>query len=301
MEQNADCPVLLHQMVVHDRSMEQNGAASGSGTRLDDRRGVGVEVVIQPDADAVAVFVADCIERLVVQRPQAVLGLATGSSPLGVYGELVRRHRAGIITFREVRAFLLDEYIGLASDHPQSYRAFIEHHFSTLVDIVPQNLHVPDGAADDVPSACLAYEEAMRSAGGVDLQLLGIGSDGHLGFNEPTSSLASRTRVKTLTEQTRRDNARFFGRLDDVPHHVVTQGIGTILDARHAVLIATGAGKAAPVAQAVEGPLAAVCPASALQLHPHATVVIDEAAATRLSLTDYYRDTFAHKPSWQSA
>lgn len=260
-----------------------------------------MEVVILDDADAVAVFVADCIERLLVDRPQAVLGLATGSSPLGVYAELVHRHRAGALTFRDVRAFLLDEYIGLPVGHPESYRAFIERHFSSLVDIAPQHVHVPDGAADDVPAACRAYEAAMLAAGGIDLQLLGVGTDGHLGFNEPISSLASRTRVKTLTEQTRRDNARFFGQLDDVPHHVVTQGIGTILDARHVVLIATGAGKAEPVARAVEGPLSAICPASALQLHPHATVVIDEQAAAHLTLADYYRDTFANKPPWQSA
>jgi glucosamine-6-phosphate deaminase len=262
---------------------------------------VELEIVILPDADAVAVFVADCVERLVVARPHAVLGLATGSSPLGVYAELIRRHGAGEISFRAVHAFLLDEYIGLSAGHPQSYRAFIERHFSTLVDIDPRNVHVPDGAADDVPSACRAYEAAMREVGGVDLQLLGIGTDGHLGFNEPTSSLTSRTRVKTLTRQTRLDNARFFGHLDEVPHHVVTQGIGTILDARHVILIATGPGKAEPVARAVEGPLSAVCPASALQLHPHATVVIDDDAAARLTLTAYYRDTFAHKPPWQSA
>jgi glucosamine-6-phosphate deaminase len=230
-----------------------------------------------------------------------VLGLATGSSPLGVYAELVQRHRAGAISFRDVRAFLLDEYIGLPVGHPESYRAFIDRHFSALVDIASDHVHVPDGAAADVPAACRAYEEAMRAAGGVDLQLLGVGTDGHLGFNEPISSLASRTRVKTLTEQTRRDNARFFGHLDDVPHHVVTQGIGTILDARHVVLIATGADKSEPIARAVEGPLSAMCPASALQLHPHATVVIDEAAADGLTLTDYYRDTFANKPPWQSA
>ena len=300
MEQYESASVLLHGLVVHDRCMEQNGGAWAPATSFDGGQAVGMEVVILADADAVAVFVADCVERLVVANPQSVLGLATGSSPLGVYGELVRRHRAGAMTFRQVHAFLLDEYIGLPAGHDQSYRAFIELHFSTLVDIVPANVHVPDGGAADVPSACRAYEDAMRAAGGVDLQLLGIGTDGHLGFNEPTSSLASRTRVKTLTQQTRQDNARFFGHLDDVPHHVVTQGIGTILDARHVVLIATGAGKAGPIARAVEGPLAAVCPASALQLHPHATVVVDEASAAELTLTEYYRDTFANKPLWQS-
>ncbi|HEY0518740.1 MAG TPA: glucosamine-6-phosphate deaminase [Ilumatobacteraceae bacterium] len=256
--------------------------------------------MILRDDDAVAHLVADAIERLVIAKPGAVLGLATGSSPLGVYGELVRRHRAGSLSFSSATAFLLDEYIGLAPGHPESYEAFIVRHFTGLIDIDPGNVHVPDGAAEDVAAACADYEERMRSAGGVDLQILGIGGDGHLGFNEPTSSLASRTRVKTLTAQTRSDNTRFFENADEVPHHVVTQGIGTILDARHLVLIATGSGKAEPIARAVEGPLASMCPASALQLHPHATVVIDEAAAGQLSLGDYYRATFDAKPSWQT-
>ena len=259
-----------------------------------------MEVVIQHDPEAVATLVADVIARLVFSKPNAVLGLATGSSPLGVYSELVRRHRAGELTFGRTTAFLLDEYIGLSPDHPQSYRAFIERHFSALVDIDPQRVHVPDGAAQDIEAACADYEMQIGKAGGIDLQLLGIGADGHLGFNEPTSSLASRTRVKTLTEQTRTDNNRFFRDLDEVPLHVVTQGIGTILEARHLVLIATGAPKAEAVARAVEGPVAAMCPASAIQLHPHATVVLDEAAATKLTLADYYRATFAAKPSWQS-
>ncbi len=259
-----------------------------------------MEIVIQPDAKAVAMVVADAIERLVSAKPDAVLGLATGSSPLGVYSELVRRHRAGTLSFDRATAFLLDEYIGLPAGHPESYRTFIERHFSGMVDIDPQNVHVPDGAASDVEAACAEYESKIRNAGGVDLQLLGIGADGHLGFNEPSSSLASRTRVKTLTEQTRNDNNRFFGDVDDVPRHVVTQGIGTILEARHLVLIAVGAGKADPIARAVEGPVASMCPASVIQLHPHATVVVDESAATRLTLADYYRATYASKPPWQS-
>lgn len=258
-----------------------------------------MEVVIREDVGAVATFVADIIDRLVSSRPTAVLGLATGSSPLGTYGELVRRHRAATLTFRQTTAFLLDEYIGLQPGHPASYRTFIEQNFSGLVDIDPTSVHVPDGAANDIDAACADYEAQIRAAGGVDLQLLGIGTDGHVGFNEPTSSLASRTRVKTLTEETRADNARFFGSIDDVPHHVVTQGIGTILDARHLVLIALGTAKAEPIARAVEGPVASMCPASAIQLHPHATVVIDEAAAAQLTLVDYYRATFAAKPTWQ--
>jgi glucosamine-6-phosphate deaminase len=194
---------------------------------------------------------------------------------------------------------LLDEYVGLPPDHPQSYRAFIRTHLTDLVDLDPTRLHGPDVWAGDVPAACAAYEHLLASLGGVDLQLLGIGSDGHIGFNEPSSSLTSRTRIKTLTEQTRRDNARFFGSFDDVPRHVVTQGLGTIGAARHAVLVATGAAKAAPIAAAVEGPVTAMCPASVLQLHPHATVVVDAAAAADLRLADYYRDVYAGKPGWQ--
>jgi glucosamine-6-phosphate deaminase len=259
-----------------------------------------VEVVIQRDGEAVATLVADAIERLVASKPNAVLGLATGSSPLGVYAELVRRNRAGTLRLGQTTAFLLDEYIGLPPDHPESYEAFITRHFTGLVDIDPANVHVPDGRASDLEAACADYEAKIRAAGGVDIQLLGIGSDGHLGFNEPSSSLGSRTRVKTLTEQTRADNNRFFAHADEVPHHVVTQGIGTILAARHLVLIAIGAGKAEPIARAVEGPVASMCPASAIQLHPHATVVVDEAAAARLTLSDYYRATFAAKPPWQA-
>lgn len=260
-----------------------------------------MEVVIKPDAAAVAAYVADAIVKVIAAQPSAVLGLATGSSPLGVYAELVRRHRAGLISFRRVQAFLLDEYIGLPADHPESYRAFIDTHFAGQVDLDAANVHVPGAGAVGaaIADACMAYEADIRAAGGVDLQLLGIGADGHLGFNEPTSSLASRTRVKTLTEQTREDNARFFAGIDEVPRHVVTQGIGTILEARHLVLIATGDGKAEPIARAVEGPLTSMCPASAIQLHQTATVVIDEAAAAQLTLADYYRTTFANKPAWQ--
>lgn len=259
-----------------------------------------MEVVILPDADAVATLVADAIQRLLSERADAVLGLATGSSPLGVYAELVDRHRRGVVSFAGARAFLLDEYIGLPPGHPESYRSFIDRHLTGLVDLAPSNVYLPDGAAADLAAAGAAYEAEIRAAGGVDLQLLGIGSDGHVGFNEPTSSLASRTRVKTLTQRTRDDNARFFADVAEVPRHVITQGIGTILDARHLVLVATGASKSEAIARAVEGPLTSMCPASALQLHPHATVVVDEPAARDLTLADYYRATFADKPAWQS-
>jgi glucosamine-6-phosphate deaminase len=258
-----------------------------------------VEVVITPTADGAARVVADVVLRLVTERPAAVLGLATGTSPLGAYRLLIEEHRAGKVYFAACRAVLLDEYVGLRPDHPEAYRAVIRREFTDHVDLTPDRLHGPDVWADDLPAACARYDRLLAELGGVDLQLLGIGTDGHVGFNEPGSSLRSRTRVKTLTTATRVDNARFFASPDEVPHHVVTQGLGTITDARHALLVATGAQKAEPVSRAVEGPLAAVCPASVLQLHPHATVVVDEAAASGLQLTEYYREAYAGKPSWQ--
>jgi glucosamine-6-phosphate deaminase len=190
--------------------------------------------------------------------------------------------------------------VGLPADHPESYRNVIYKDFVSRVDFAPGTIQAPDGLAEDIPTACADYESAIVQAGGVDLQILGIGTDGHIGFNEPCSSLASRTRIKTLTEQTRVDNARFFdGDIEQVPHHVITQGIGTILEARHLVLLATGEGKADAVAATVEGPVAAVCPASALQLHPHVTVVLDPAAASRLELREYYGQVWDDKPDWQ--
>ena len=198
-----------------------------------------------------------------------------------------------------MRAFTLDEYVGLPPGHPESYREVIRREFTERVNIDPANVRGPDGSAAGIPAACRAFEDAIREAGGVDLQLLGVGTDGHIGFNEPGSSLASRTRIKTLVEQTRRDNARFFGSLSQVPHHVVTQGLGTILEARHVILIATGAQKAQAVRDLVEGPVAAICAASVLQLHPHATILLDEAAASSLRLADYYRHSYENKPSWQ--
>ena len=258
-----------------------------------------MEVVILSGTKAIAALVADAIEALLRRKPDAVLGLATGSSPLPVYGELALRHERDGLDFSQVRAFTLDEYVGLPAGHPQSYRAVIRRDFTERVNINPANVHCPDGLAVDIPAACRAFEDTIRGAGGVDLQLLGVGTDGHLGFNEPGSSLASRTRVKTLIEQTRRDNARFFGSLAEVPHHVVTQGLGTILESRHVILIATGAQKAQAVRDLVEGPVAAICAASVLQLHPHATILVDEAAASSLRLADYYRHSYENKPAWQ--
>ncbi|WP_298461998.1 glucosamine-6-phosphate deaminase [uncultured Cellulomonas sp.] len=258
-----------------------------------------MEVVIAP-APELARLAADAVEALLRRRPDAVLGLATGSSPLGVYDELARRHADGGLSFARARGFMLDEYVGLPREHPQRYRNVIDAEFASRVDLMPDAVQGPDGLAADVPAACAAYERAIVDAGGVDLQLLGIGTDGHIGFNEPGSSLASRTRIKTLTEQTRIDNARFFdGEVERVPQHCLTQGLGTIMAARHLVLLATGRGKAEAVHQLVEGPVSAMWPATVLQHHPHVTVLIDNAAASRLQLADYYRGAYASKPAWQ--
>jgi glucosamine-6-phosphate deaminase len=224
-----------------------------------------------------------------------VLGLATGSSPLFAYRELIRRHREEGLSFAGVRTYNLDEYVGLPADHPESYRSVIRRELTSHLDIADVDVHGPDGAHPDPLASAREYEQRLRDGGPVAVQLLGIGANGHIGFNEPGSSLSSLTRVKTLTEQTRRDNARFFDRPEDVPRHVITQGLGTIARAEHLVLTATGPGKAAAVGAGVEGPLTASCPASVLQLHPHATVVVDEAAAAGLERADYYRYTLAHK------
>ncbi|NEW49103.1 glucosamine-6-phosphate deaminase [Nocardia cyriacigeorgica] len=258
-----------------------------------------MEIVIRPSEQDVANTVADIVEGY-VRRGPATLGLATGSSPLGSYRELVRRHREQDLDFSDCRAFLLDEYVGLPKSHPQSYFSVIRSEFVDRVNLDPVRVFSPDGEAADIAAEAQRYDSAIAAAGGVDVQLLGIGTDGHIGFNEPGSALTSRTRVKTLTEQTRTDNARFFDGPDSVPHHVLTQGLGTIGEARHLVMIALGAGKADAIAAAVEGPLAAVCPASIMQLHRHVTVVIDEAAASGLRLADYYRYALEHKPTWQT-
>lgn len=255
------------------------------------------EVVIVENAEAAGSLVATEIAELIARRPDAVLGLATGSTPLSVYLAL-RRQLAGR-DLSQVRGFALDEYVGLDPAHPESYRSVITREVIEPLGLDPQRIQVPNGATQTIEHAGADYEAAIAEAGGVDLQILGIGTDGHIGFNEPGSSFASQTRVKTLTEQTREDNARFFDSIDDVPRHCITQGLGTILRARHLVLLAFGEGKAQAVADAVEGPLAAILPGSAIQLHPHATVVVDEAAASKLKLADYYRYTFANKPAWQ--
>ncbi|WP_250448027.1 glucosamine-6-phosphate deaminase [Actinotalea sp. C106] len=263
-----------------------------------------MEVVICDSHASQARLAADAVERLVRDRAtqdrDVVLGLATGSSPLAVYDELARRHTEEGLSLAHARAFLLDEYVGLPADHPERYRAVIDRELVRRVDLDPAAVHGPDGAAEDLTAACADYEAAIAAAGGVDLQLLGIGTDGHVAFNEPGSSLGSRTRLKTLTSQTRQDNARFFGgRPEAVPPHVLTQGLGTILEARHLVLLAQGTAKGEAVRELVEGAVSARWPATVLQHHPHLTVLLDEDAAGRLELADHYREAWATKPAWQ--
>lgn len=259
-----------------------------------------MEVIIVDSPEDGARTAADGITALYGDRPDAVLGLATGSSPVGVYDELGSRVEAGRVSLARARAFMLDEYVGLAEDHPERYRNVIERDFVAKVDIDTEAVCGPDGGAEDLVAACTAYEQAIAEAGGVDLQILGIGTDGHIAFNEPGSSLASRTRIKTLTRQTRIDNARFFDDdVDAVPTHCLTQGLGTILEARHLILVATGRSKAEAVHHLVEGAVSAMWPATVLQHHPHVTVLLDDAAARRLQLVDYYRETYRSKPDWQ--
>lgn len=259
-----------------------------------------MEVVITSGPEESARLAADAIEQLLTRKPDAVLGLATGSTPLPTYDELVRRRQAGRISFARARGFTLDEYIGLPAEHPQRYRNVIEQELVGRVDFGPDAVTGPDGLAEDLQAAAAAYERAIAEAGGVDLQILGIGTNGHIAFNEPGSSLASRTRVQPLAPQTRSDNARFFdGDVEAVPRLCFTQGLGTIMEARHLVLIATGEGKAPAVRQLVEGAVSAMWPATIMQHHPHATVLLDEAAASRLERADYYREAYAAKPEWQ--
>jgi len=258
-----------------------------------------MEVVVVRDAAEVGRVSAALVAQLVSRDPEAVLGLATGSSPTGTYAALAARVAAGQLDLGRASGFALDEYVGIPLEHPESYASVLRRDVVEPLGMDPSRVHVPDGRADDLEAAAAAYEAAIVAAGGVDLQILGIGTNGHIGFNEPTSSFASRTRIKTLAPRTRADNARFFDDPRQVPTHCMTQGLGTILDARAVVLVAQGEGKAAAVAGAVEGPLSAMCPGSALQLHHRATVVVDEAAASRLTLVDYYRYTYENKPEWQ--
>lgn len=252
------------------------------------------EVVIVDSPAEGGEVAAALLARVVAAKPDAVLGVATGSTPLPVWQALAAKN----LDLSRVRGFALDEYVGLPAGHPQSYRSVITREVVEPLGLTPELVRVP---ADSGPieTAGRDYERALEESGGIDLQVLGIGSTGHIGFNEPGSSFASLTRVKTLTEQTRLDNARFFDSIGEVPTHCVTQGLGTIMRARHLVLLAFGQKKADAVAGAVEGPLTSSLPGSVVQLHPLVTVIVDEAAASGLRFADYYRYAWDHRLEWE--
>lgn len=229
-------------------------------------------------------------------KPNAVLGLATGSTPLGVYRELARMHKEEGLDFSQVTTFNLDEYVGLGQDHEQSYHYFMHENLFKHINIPPQNIHIPSGTTSNYQAFCDWYERRIEECGGIDLQLLGIGSDGHIAFNEPSSSLGSRTRIKTLAKPTIDDNARFFEKPEDVPVYAITMGVGTIMEARKIILMANGRKKAKAIADAIEGPVTSMCTASALQHHQDVVYFLDHDAASELQMIDYYRWIQAKSP-----
>jgi glucosamine-6-phosphate deaminase len=241
-----------------------------------------MEVVVQPSADAAVELVAEIIAREVQAKSRPVLGLAAGRTMEAVYARLVERYRAERLDFSHCRTFNLDEYVGLTGADKHSYRHYMNRLFFNQVNINLRNTHLPDGGARDLTAECERYERLIHEAGGIDLQLLGIGQSGHIGFNEPPSDASSRTRVVTLAPETIRQNAPLFG-TDTMPSRAITMGVGTILAATKCLLLAIGESKADIIRRTIEGPISADVPASALQLHPHCTVVLDEAAASGLS------------------
>jgi glucosamine-6-phosphate deaminase len=255
-----------------------------------------VLVIVRDEAEEFARDAAALIVDRIRGGRIRTLGVATGSSPLPVYRALADYP---LETFSELSLYALDEYVGLARSDPRSYHSVVMHEVATPLGIPATRVHVPDGTIEGLSTAGHRYEAEIASAGGIDLQILGIGTTGHIGFNEPGSALKSRTRIKTLSARTREDNARFFSSLESVPRHCVTQGIGTILDARSLVLVATGKAKSDAITAALEGPLTTMCPGSALQAHPDVTVFLDAAASVRLELLDYHRDAHLHRPDWQ--
>jgi glucosamine-6-phosphate deaminase len=247
-----------------------------------------LKILIFNTAEAAIERGVDHLLEAVRRKPNVVLGLATGSTMEPLYDRLCTRSVLEKVSFAQVTTFNLDEYIGLSPDHRCAYRRFMQEALFNHIDINPSRTHLPRGDAPDPVAEALHYEDRIAAAGGIDLQLLGIGRNGHIGFNEPTSSLASRTRIKTLTDDTRQANRVFFESIEDIPRYAITMGVGTILEARACVLLATGSAKAAAVAKMIEGAVSAACPATALQLHPHVTIMLDRAAAADLTLSDYY-------------
>lgn len=248
-----------------------------------------MRVIIVKDYKEMSRRAAKVVANRIGKKPDLVLGLATGSTPVGMYSELIRMHKEEGLDFSKVRSFNLDEYCGLSSDHPQSYHYFMHDKLFNHINIRPENIYIPIGDVEKANISCEWYEKKIKEEGGIDLQILGIGRDGHIGFNEPGSSLGSRTRIKTLTKETIEDNARFFKKREEVPLYAITMGLGTISEARECLLLASGTNKTEAIQKSIEGPVSADITASLLQLHPRAIIIIDEEAAQNLRQKDYYR------------
>jgi len=255
-----------------------------------------MDIRIQPSYEDLSRSAAVQVRNTLNSKPNAVLGLATGSTPLGLYKELVRMHKEEGLDFSQVTTFNLDEYVGLSREDEQSYHYFMHEHLFRHINIAPQNIYIPSGTTDNYEAFCGWYEQRIIDCGGIDLQILGIGSDGHIAFNEPSSSLGSRTRIKTLAKQTIDDNARFFDQPEDVPVYAITMGVGTILEARKIILLAAGENKSSAVAAAVEGPVTSMITASALQMHRDCKVYLDQPAASQLEMVEYYEWVDKHRP-----
>lgn len=258
-----------------------------------------MEVIIQKTAQDAVNLTARIMADALRFNPEMVFGLATGATMEAVYAELSRMYREEKLDFSNAKTFNLDEYIGLPAEDKNSYRYYMDKHLFNNINIKKTNTHLPNGMTDDIKGEGARYEAAIASVGGIDLQLLGIGQDGHIGFNEPLSSLSSRTRDKGLAPQTLAQNGIYFDPPESMPRRAFTMGVGTILDARRLLMLVTGERKAEILAKAVEGPVCSMISASAIQFHNNVTVIVDEAAAKYLQGKDYYYWNFANEPAWE--
>ncbi|MBU8902317.1 MAG: glucosamine-6-phosphate deaminase [Victivallales bacterium] len=258
-----------------------------------------MEVIIRPNTEVATELASQLIAEKISQKPFLCLGLATGRTMEKVYNKLVNLHKSGALDFSLVRTYNLDEYIGLSPDDPNSYRHYMNEHLFNKINIDLRNTHLPMGMADNLEDECHLYEESIKNNGGIDLQLLGIGRSGHIGFNEPLSALQSRTRDKALTPVTVAQNSPMFDPPESMPKRAITMGVGTILEADQIIMLVTGKEKAGILAKAIEGPISSMISATALQLHPKCTIIIDEDAAADLQCCDYYKWIFDNEPKWE--
>ncbi|MFC1557395.1 glucosamine-6-phosphate deaminase [candidate division KSB1 bacterium] len=243
-----------------------------------------MRVIVKNSCEEFYDAAAEIVKEVITEKPDCVLGMATGSTQLGLYRQLIRMHREEGLDFSNVTSFSLDEYVGLPPAHEQSYHHFMRVHLFDHINMKPDNIYIPDGMTEDVDGFCEWYESEITRRGGVDLQILGIGSNGHIAFNEPGSSLGSRTRIKTLTESTIKDNSKFFSSIEEVPKYTITVGIGTIMDARAILLLADGKAKAGAIAKTIEGPVTAMVPATIVQMHRRATIIVDREAGAKITI-----------------